>query len=134
MRATLIQINTENQLVLLYESINMKKGKKSSEGRSHRLSLTSNPGRTEARKISLERTKEAAKTAGFKLRALRVTTVDEYFQWRQKNDPELVKFIREYHMGSDTACQWCEGFRTNAFAHCLHCGKVFISKVTPPSP
>ena len=112
----------------------MKKGKKSSEGRSHRLSLTNNPDRIKTRKFSLERTKEAAKGAGFKKRMLRVTAVDEYFQWRQKNDPELVKFVREYHAGSDTECQWCEGFRTNAFAHCLHCGKVFISKVTPPSP
>ncbi len=82
----------------------------------------------EARKKTKERTKEAQKRNkimdGIPLK-LKKTAMDDYFQWRQHQDPELVRITREAEAQTTEACSWCLKFLEAGYMHCPHCGKSF---------
>lgn len=66
---------------------------------------------------------------------LKEKAIDEYFDWRQKQDPEVVKAAREDARDDPHDCPWCSVFMQHGFNHCLHCGKMIeVSKKDLKSP
>ena len=65
---------------------------------------------------------------------LKKTGLDEYMNWRQKQDPEAITLDREASEHLSGPCKWCMNFLEHGFKHCLHCGKYFDKTLLEPLP